>query len=144
MDRPAINDLEAKSRKELAALAQEMIDGRLSFVEGAPKVLALKESIGGIADRDRDFDAFVAISSETDHLPLEAHRHRWSPQALKRLAPEFDEAERWAKGFAPEACRNLIGRFGEAANRVAEVFSPRLPQRVGWGEARTPTRFNLI
>lgn len=117
MDRPAINDLEAKARKELVALAEEMIDGRLSFFEGAPKVLALKESIGGIADRDRDFDAFVVISSETDHLPLEVHRHRWLPKALNKLAPEFEKTEQWAKGFAPEACRNLIGRFGEAANK---------------------------
>ncbi|MBK9132045.1 MAG: DUF2489 domain-containing protein [Gammaproteobacteria bacterium] len=112
-----MNDVESSARKELVSLAQRMIDGDLSYFEGAPKVLALKDVVGGISDRDPDFDAFTVISSETDHLPLEAHRHQWSPIALTALEPEFQRTEQWASEFAPQACRNLIGRFGEAANQ---------------------------
>lgn len=117
MDRPVINDLESSAREKLVSLAKEMINGELSYFEGAPKVHALKESIGGIADRDTDFDAFEVISSETDHLPLEAQRHLWSPSALAALVPEFEKTEQWASEFAPKACQNLIGRFSETANQ---------------------------
>ena len=117
MDRPAINELETSAREKLVALAQKMINGELSYFEGAPKVLALKDLIGGVADRDTDFDAFVVISSETDHLPLEAQRHKWAASVLEALVSEFEKTEQWASEFAPKACQNLIGRFSAAANK---------------------------
>lgn len=117
MDRPAINETELSAREKLVTLAKEMIDGELSYFEGAQKVLALKKSIGGVTDKDPDFNAFVAISSETDHLPLKAQRHLWSPLTLAALEEEFEKTEQWASEFAHKACHNLIGRFSETANQ---------------------------
>ncbi|MCE9535549.1 MAG: DUF2489 domain-containing protein, partial [Nitrospirae bacterium] len=68
-----------------------------------------------IADRDPDFDVFVAIESETDHLPLHAQQHLWDPEALATLAPEFAKTEIWATSFTPTACHSLISRFGGGA-----------------------------
>ncbi|PJO24578.1 DUF2489 domain-containing protein [Burkholderia glumae] len=107
-----MNEGETLERSRLVSLAQAMLDGKLSFFEGAVQVLAIKSRLSGIADRDPDFDAFVAIQSETDHLPREAQRSLWSPAALAELGPEFRRTEEWAKFFAPQACRNLIARFG--------------------------------
>jgi hypothetical protein len=89
-----------------------MLNGELSFVEGAMQVLAIKSRLSGVADRDPDFDVFAVIQSETDHLPRDAQRSLWSPTALAGLEPEIRRAEEWAKSFAPSACRNLIARFG--------------------------------
>lgn len=106
-----MNEREAVERKRLVSLAQTILDGNLSFFEGAPRVLAIKRHLSGIAERDPDFDVFVAIQSETDHLPLEAQRPLWDPSALTALESEFKRTEEWAKVFASMACRNLIARF---------------------------------
>jgi hypothetical protein len=106
-----MNEGENLDRSRLVSVAQAMLDGKLSFFEGAVQVLAIKSQLIGVAERDPDFDAFVAIRSETDHLPLEAQRSLWSPIALAELEPEFKQTEEWAKAFAPRACRKLIERF---------------------------------
>ena len=111
MDRPLLNESERKARQTLVTLAKAMINKDLSFFEGAPKILSLKDDIGGIYDKDQDFDVFVVILSETDHLPLEQQKHLWSKEALAKLEIEFRETEEWANTFAQEACENLITRF---------------------------------
>ena len=109
--RPAATDDERLARNEIIDLAEKMLDGSLSFFEGADGVDARRERVGGIAERDEDFVAFLTIVSETDHLPLQRSRSRWSEEALARLAPEYEITQDWASGFAPQACRNLILRF---------------------------------
>jgi len=116
VDRKAFRETEIKARGQAVTLAIEMLSGRLSYLEGAPRILALQSKIGGLEDRDHDFDVFVLIASETDHLPLEKQRALWSSAALERLTPEFERAEKWAAQFAPEACRNIIARFDEQAS----------------------------
>ncbi|MEJ8827509.1 DUF2489 domain-containing protein [Variovorax humicola] len=98
-------------QRQLVLLAQAMLDGELSFFEGAAQVVALKRGLIELTDRDPDFDVFFIIQSETDHLPLESQRAQWSPTALAELGPEFERTEDWAKTFAPKACENLIQRF---------------------------------
>src|SRR5260221_14461694 len=111
-NREPSDDGEYLARRAIVTLAQEMLVGRLSYFEGAPRICSLRSQIHGIAERDPDFDAFTLIASETDHLPLEAQRHLWSPAAIDRLRPDFVRTEKWASEFAPGACRNLITRFG--------------------------------
>lgn len=113
-DRPALNEYEAQARESLVGLAAAMLEGKVSFFEGAVQVLRLKSAVGGIADRDPHFDAFVVIESDTDHLPLEAQQHLWNAKALADLQSEFERTEIWAAGFATAACRGLIERFGAA------------------------------
>jgi hypothetical protein len=111
-DRPPLNEFETQARSALVALAAAMLASDISYFEGACEVLRLKASIGGVPERDPDFDAFFVIESETDHLPLKAQQHLWNSEALAMLAPEFDKTEEWAGTFAPAACRGLIARFG--------------------------------
>ncbi|WP_151638895.1 DUF2489 domain-containing protein [Noviherbaspirillum aerium] len=106
-----MNESEAMARHRLVELVQAMLNGAESFFEGAVQVLALKNQVGGIADRDADFDVFVAIVSESNHLPLKQQHSLWSPEELKRLEPEFNRTEEWASSFAPAACKSLIARF---------------------------------
>jgi hypothetical protein len=111
-DRPPRNEIEAEACRQVVTLARSMLAGELSFIEGAVQVASLRTRIGGLPDRDNDFDAFVLISSETDHLPLQAQRHLWSERALAAVAPDFERVQQWASGFAPQACINLIERLG--------------------------------
>jgi hypothetical protein len=104
-------DTEAQARRELVAAARAMLSGELPYVEGAFLVTRLRHRISGVAERDEDFDAFVVIESETDHLPLQAQRPLWSEQALAGLEPEFKRTQEWAASFAADACKRLIARF---------------------------------
>ncbi len=110
MDSPALNESQAQARERLVSLCRQMLAGELSFFEGAIQVCSLRSSIG-VPDADPDFQAFVVIWSETDHLPPRHVQHRWSSTALLRLQPEFEQTETWARGFANQACENLIKRF---------------------------------
>jgi len=65
----------------------------------------------GVPTDDPDFKAFVAIESETDHLPIGDVRKLWQPEALDRKANEISEAEAWARDIAADACRRIISRF---------------------------------
>jgi hypothetical protein len=107
----AINEREENARRALVALARAMLTKDVSFLEGAIHLLHLKSEIGGLSDGDLDFDAFVTVASESDHLPLEAHQHLWNPDARSKLAPEYRKMEQWAAGVARAACENLIRRF---------------------------------
>ncbi|MCP3929740.1 MAG: DUF2489 domain-containing protein [Bacteroidetes bacterium] len=108
-----MNEAEEIARQALVILAQEMIKNEVSFFEGAPRVIELEHLVGGVQDRDEDFNAFTAIVSETDHLPFQSERHLWSKAALARLKPEYERTEQWASEFATKACKNLIERFDE-------------------------------
>jgi hypothetical protein len=119
-ERQAMNEFEVAARRKLLEVAQAMIDQKMSFFEGAGNIFVLRHQIGGVSDVDPDFNAFVAIYSETDHLPYENQRDLWSPEALDKLEPEFKRTEEWAASFAPSACRNLIDRFKtEASNEYS-------------------------
>lgn len=110
-DRLPLTDEEREARALLVKFAREMLSGELSFIEGAAAVVRLRGRIGGVGDFDEDFMTFVAIDSETDHLPLQAQWPLWDKSALERLAPEFEKAQEWASTFALASCNNLIGRF---------------------------------
>ncbi|MFN3735426.1 DUF2489 domain-containing protein [Comamonas testosteroni] len=110
----SVNPQEVKvtARNQLVQIVQAMLNNQCTFFEGAKTVFELRSQIGGVSESDPDFNAFVAIYSETDHLPYEAQRHLWSPDALAKLKPEYEKTELWAASFAPEACENLLKRFG--------------------------------
>ena len=108
--------VDSTQRNKLVSLAQAMLNGDIPFLEGAAQVISIKGRFTGIAERDLDFDVFVVIRSETDHLPLEVQRSLWSPAALASLESEFRRTEEWAKSFASVACRNLIARFSTGQN----------------------------
>lgn len=117
MDALALNEWEESARAELVALCKAMLAGELSYFEGAVMVCSLRHNIR-VPENDPDIDAFVLISSETDHLPLQRVREHWSPEALRKLEPEFVKTEIWAKPFASQACEHLIARFANAQQSI--------------------------
>ena len=117
-DRCAVNDSEAMAREKLIETLNAMLRRELTFFEGARTVFELRNLIGGMSDFDPDFNAFVTICSETDHLPAREHRHLWGADVFAKLESEFEKTEIWAESFAPAACANLIARFRPSASRA--------------------------
>ena len=102
-----------RARREITEAARGMLSGALSFIEGARLICRLRRC-AELADFDPDIVAFIAIESETDTLPIGDARQHWAPEALEKLQPEIDSAEKWAQEIGRAECQRLIDRFGAA------------------------------
>jgi len=91
---------------KIVETAQRILSGNLGIVAGARQLSGLGFDVG--AEHDSDFIFFVGIDSETDHLPVEEVRARWSAEALKIKDEELRSFERSVRDRAFEVCRSLI------------------------------------
>jgi hypothetical protein len=99
---PAMSWNEAEilaARGKILKAAQDMLVGKLSYIEGARKIVAAGTA-ARLEERDVDLLPFVGIVSETDALPFGEMRKHWQAAALDALQPEIDEKEGWARGLA--------------------------------------------
>src|SRR5262245_41995159 len=79
---------------QIAARSRELLDRRLGVIDAARQLSALGYSVR--AERDPDFNTFVAIDCESDHLPIGRVRREWAPDALERKDAEIRVVEeRW-------------------------------------------------
>lgn len=104
-----------RERKRLVDIVRRMLDGEVSFLEGA--LMVPGPNALDIDEFDEDFIPLVAINSETDRFPLGEARQHWNPDALAKLQPEIDRTEKWAREMASQHCQRLIERFGPVAVR---------------------------
>lgn len=54
---------------------------------------------------------FDAVTSETDHLPVDSERANWSTEALQRKDQEIGEVESFYQDDVFAACRKLLEKF---------------------------------
>lgn len=100
----------ATARPVICALAQAILDERISVLDGTYEMHAVLARSGVPAD-DPIYRDFVLIHSEVEHLPIGPQKHLWAPVALARLQPELDSACDWAKPIAFSACQSLLARL---------------------------------
>ena len=100
-----------KQKVRAGEVAQGMLDGDIQYLEGALELCSLRHKIE-VAEEDEDFIVFVAISSETDHLPIGQVRKYWSKAALERHQAEIQKSIDWAKKISLTQCKSLVKRFG--------------------------------
>lgn len=98
------------ARREIGKIANAMLSGSLSFIEGSRQLWEL--GLGEDLERDADLQVFLLIDSETDALPMGELRKLWNADALAKLQPELDRAEEWARSVGLSACERLAQRFG--------------------------------
>ena len=99
-----------KAHGEVVATASRLIAGRISFVEGVRTLVGLRTLVSPL-DHDPDFMLFVAIDSESDHLPGREQRQHCASEWLDRCDSEAVALEhRWLGSVRP-ACEVLIRRF---------------------------------
>ncbi|MGA2868920.1 MAG: DUF2489 domain-containing protein [Verrucomicrobiota bacterium] len=100
------------SRKVVAA-AQSILSGELGVVAGALRLFSLAHEVG--VKGDADFNLFIGIVSETDHLPLGEARQHWNPDALLAKDAELADYEARVRERAFAACRSLIQKYDHDA-----------------------------
>lgn len=99
---------------KIVAICEAMLREEIGIVAGSRRLTSLGLELCN--DHDEDFLMFVAIDSETDHLPVDLERRNWSIEALQRKDTEIASYEAGAKDDALETCRKLIKRFTTTAS----------------------------
>jgi hypothetical protein len=85
------------ARRRIAKAAQDMLAGKLSYLEGARKIIAAGAT-ARLDEHDADLLPFVGIVSETDALPFgemreHGRRLRWTPFSRKSTRRKFGPAD---------------------------------------------------
>ena len=110
-----MNDTSLFVRGKIVAVCHAIVNEEIGVIAGSRILDSLEFELmqygPGFFDRDADFMPFVAINSETDHLPVDRERKNWSEEALQRKDQEIAEAETLYKEQAFEGCRRLLDRF---------------------------------
>ena len=96
------DSLEASA--QLARTAAALRSGDVGFVEAVRRIVWLRQPLG-VTDHDPDFAIFIAIDSESDHLP--------------NLTAKLMATDEWLAACVAEE-RELQERHGEAVRAAAE------------------------
>ncbi len=102
-----MNEIEAK--KHIVETAQKMLDGDIHLIIGCRIITGL--SCRTENSNDKIFNTFLALDSETDHLPLTVSPDLCDPEYLKRVYKESDRYLSLASDDIKNACRAIINRF---------------------------------
>lgn len=106
-----LSELEVR-REQIATIAQDILNNKLGVIEGARLLARLRPTVTR-DDFDPDFQAFVAVDTETDDLPLGKERELWAGSALLEKERKIQDAEKFHRKQVFAACRIIIDRFGQ-------------------------------
>ena len=102
-----LNEQEVEAWK--ARLIEALValrEDRVQFIEGVRKVLAIANEP---KERHKDFDLFVAIESETDHLPPERARPQCTDEWLAQCDREAEEAHAFYRAAVRTSIDQILG-----------------------------------
>jgi hypothetical protein len=95
----------------IAEIARETIDGNVGIVEAYRLINSLRVSMP-TGEYDSAFNIFVAVDSDTDHLPNPETRHLWSEDGLQKADKELDQLGEHYRADVIEGCHELLSKFG--------------------------------
>ena len=93
-------------KEELVAVAAAMIEGNLNLIEGVRKIASLRYKIED--PTNKIFTYFIAVDSETDHLPLGSMRVHCAPEYLKQADDEMERYLADERSGILKACHEII------------------------------------
>ena len=99
------------SAESIVAIARKILAGEMGLIEGTRELVRLRSDVSD--DLDPDFMYFVALESETDHLPIGSVRAEWAPEALREKDAEIRAYEAAERDDAVRHCEKLIRRFSQ-------------------------------
>ena len=99
---------------DVVRTARQMLSGELGIIEGSRLLRPLAVDLG-LDDGDPDFNEFVVVDSDTDHLPIGPVRRYWAKEALEEKDRERERYEEQVRSAVMAACDVLVARFGGPA-----------------------------
>ena len=102
-----MNSIEAK--KEIIRVAKEMLAGAVDLIIGCRVITGL--SCNTDDPQDEIYLPFIALDSETDHLPMGSVRELCDPDYLKRVDKEINRYNELAREDIHKACVELVKKL---------------------------------
>ena len=99
-----------EAMEKIGVTAQAMLDGTLSYFEGAETILNLREEVGVYAN-DPDFVVFIGVLNEVDYLRDQGYGFNWGLLNEASLQDQISESLEWAKSVSMENCKSLANRY---------------------------------
>jgi len=101
------------SIKRIIDIADKMLIGRLSLVEGAREMAGFEDYFAQLNSVEyEDYEVFIDIKFDTDSLPItEAERKNWSLDALKLKDIEIKKIEKKYRTTVEKTCKVLIKKL---------------------------------
>ncbi len=99
-------NISAKEKNELINTLNMIISEKINMLEGVRNIVHLRHN-ADLKDKEI-FDYFIAIDSETDHIPLGKAREHWNKDALKNIDAELDEYIKGSIKDTKKACMELL------------------------------------
>jgi hypothetical protein len=97
-------------RHEVVEKASSLIKRSIDFLAGVRDLKNLKYEVSD-DDFDPDFMLFVAIDTETDHIPVGKLRDSCSVSWLEKCDNEIEKVKEFYHKQLVKACEKLISRF---------------------------------
>lgn len=106
-----------KECKRLRALCQRIIDDKESIIEGSRKMLQyrfwMKE------EENKIWMIFLAVDSESEHLPVGAVRAHWNEQALKEKDREIADVENFYRDQVQSTASTIRKQYEQYVEQAA-------------------------
>jgi hypothetical protein len=94
---------------KIIAICESILNEEIGIIAGSRKLVSFYHEL--LDKDDLDFSLFIAIDSETDHLPVDFERKNWNPESLKRKDLEINLYEKKLKNETFVACNQLISKL---------------------------------
>jgi hypothetical protein len=103
------------AKRNILRLANKMLDGEMELIEGCRLIanLALYISDEQTGYPDELLFPFIAVASDTDHLPTGSCRAHYDKDYLNELDKERQKYIEEARNDIMEACREVIKTFSQ-------------------------------
>jgi hypothetical protein len=99
------------TRSEIAVIARRILTREIDPIDGCRAIVRRQGVLSSEERGDPDFRVLVAIESETDHIPAQDSRDRWSAMALREK--DRQRAEYLARNELAlrDACKALVEKL---------------------------------
>jgi hypothetical protein len=105
-------------------LALAIAEGQIGIIEGSWKIRDLAFAGLQVDDEMRAlFNPFVAVTSETDHLPIGEERTNWNPDVLREKDREISAYNEAHRAQMVPHCREFVARVDRDVARLTEFFA---------------------
>ncbi len=98
--------------RSVATACTDYLAGTLGLIEASRLLVSCAHRLR--EDRNSEFTFFIAVESETDHLPVGEYRNQWAADSLKAKDEEIHSIEEFYRRDAVAAATFLLNRFQEA------------------------------
>jgi hypothetical protein len=97
-------------RKQIVEVAQDLLSGRISLIEGARGLSRTRPC--STSENDPDLLLFVQIDMQTQDIPIGPIRKEWDADALKKKDLEIQKHEALFRESATAAAQRIVKRYG--------------------------------